>query len=60
MPERMVSPRLMDIVEAIEHIRESLRGLSLEDFEKSWEKRWLSERGIEIVSEASRRFMFLE
>lgn len=55
MAERIVSPRLMDIIEAIDHIRESLRGLSLEDFEKSWQKRWLIERGVEIVSEASRR-----
>ena len=55
MAERIVSPRLMDIVQAIDHIRESLMGLSLEDFENSWEKRWLVERGVEIVSEASRR-----
>jgi uncharacterized protein with HEPN domain len=45
----------MDIIEAIDYIRESQWGLSLEDFEKSWQKRWLIERGVEIVSEASRR-----
>jgi uncharacterized protein with HEPN domain len=55
MAKRIVSPRLMDIVEAIDRIRASLRSLSLEDFEKNWEKRWLIERGIEIISEASRR-----
>ncbi|MBV9287207.1 MAG: DUF86 domain-containing protein [Hyphomicrobiales bacterium] len=55
MAERIVSPRLMDIVQAIDHIRESLLGLSLQDFENSWEKRWLVERGVELVSEASPR-----
>jgi uncharacterized protein with HEPN domain len=55
MAERIVSPNLMDIVEAIDRIRVSLTGLSLEDFENSWEKRWLIERGVEIISEASRR-----
>jgi len=55
MAERIVSPNLIDIVEAIDRIRASLTGLSLEDFENSWEKRWLIERGIEIISEASRR-----
>ncbi len=55
MAERLGSPPLTDIVEAIEHIRAALTGTSLDDFEKSWEKRWLIERGIEIVSEASRR-----
>jgi uncharacterized protein with HEPN domain len=55
MAERIVSPNLMDIVEAIDRIRAILSGISLEDFEKSWEKRWLVERGVEIISEASRR-----
>jgi len=55
MAERIVSPNLIDIVEAIDRIRASLTGLSLEDFENSWEKCWLVERGIEIISEASRR-----
>jgi uncharacterized protein with HEPN domain len=55
MAERIVSPNLIDIVEAIDRIRASLTALSLEDFENSWEKRWLVERGIEIISEASRR-----
>jgi uncharacterized protein with HEPN domain len=55
MAERIISPNLIDLVEAIDRIRASLTGLSLEDFENSWEKRWLVERGIEIISEASRR-----
>ena len=54
MIERIVTPRLADIIEAIERIRRVLDGVSLEAFEQSWEKRWLVERGIEVISEASR------
>ena len=54
MTERIVTPRLADIIEAIERIRRVLDGVSLEAFEQNWVKRWLVERGIEIVSEASR------
>jgi uncharacterized protein with HEPN domain len=52
--QRILSPRLSDIVEAIDHIRGVLAGVSLEHFERDWQKRWLVERGIEIISEASR------
>jgi uncharacterized protein with HEPN domain len=54
MTERIVAPRLADIIEAIERIRRVLNGVTLEAFEQNWEKRWLVERGIEIISEASR------
>lgn len=54
MAERSVSPRLTDIVEAIDHIRDVLDGVPLESFERDWQKRWLVERGVEIISEASR------
>jgi uncharacterized protein with HEPN domain len=54
MAGRIVSPRLTDIIEAIERIRHVLRDVSLETFERDWEKRWLVERGFEIISEASR------
>jgi uncharacterized protein with HEPN domain len=54
MIERNSSPRLADIIEAIERIRHVLDGVPLEAFEQDWEKRWLVERGIEIISEASR------
>ena len=54
MIERISSPRLADIIEAIERIRRVLDGVPLEAFEQDWEKRWLVERGIEIISEASR------
>lgn len=47
-------PRLTDIVEAIELIRTEMAGVTLEAFEPDKRKRWLVERGIEIISEASR------
>ena len=47
--------RLVDIVGAIELIRIEMDGVTLEAFEVNRRKRWLIERGIEIISEASRR-----
>jgi uncharacterized protein with HEPN domain len=47
--------RLTDIVEAIELIRDEMAGVTLAAFEHDRRKRWLVERGIEIISEASRR-----
>ena len=46
---------LADIAEAIKRIREVVDHSSMNEFEQSWEKRWLVERGLSIVSEASRR-----
>lgn len=46
-------PRLRDIVEAIAHVRAAMAGVSMEAFEADWQRRWLVERGLEIVSEAS-------
>ena len=46
---------LTDIVEAIALIRADMSGVTLETFEADRRKRWLVERGIEIISEASRR-----
>ena len=51
---RSFVPRLADIVEAIGRIRIVLGVATLEAFEADWEKQWLVERGVEIVSEASR------
>jgi uncharacterized protein with HEPN domain len=48
-------PRLTDIIEAIELIRSEMAGVTLDAFEPDRRKRWLVERGIEIISEASRR-----
>jgi uncharacterized protein with HEPN domain len=43
--------------EAIERVRRVLEGISIEAFEMDWEKRWRVERGIEIISEASRHHL---
>jgi len=47
-------PRLTDILEAIELVRSEMGGVALDTFEFDRRKRWLVERGIEIISEASR------
>lgn len=54
MVARSLIPRLTDIVEATERVRDVLGDLSLEAFEGDWQKQWLVERGVEIISEASR------
>jgi uncharacterized protein with HEPN domain len=51
---RKIGHLLRDILEAIEHIEDATRGKTLPEFEASWETRWLMQRGIEIISEASR------
>lgn len=55
MAEHSPIPHLTDIVEAIELIRSEMAGVALDAFEHDRRKRWLVERGVEIVSEASRR-----
>ena len=47
-------PRLKDIVEAIGYIRSDMESTTLESFAGDRRKRWQVERGLEIVSEASR------
>jgi uncharacterized protein with HEPN domain len=54
MVARSLIPRLTDIVEAIERINGVLENMSLEAFETDWQRQWLVERGVEIISEASR------
>jgi uncharacterized protein with HEPN domain len=46
--------RLTDIIEAIVRIRSVIGDMTLDAFEGDWQKQWLVERGVEIVSEASR------
>jgi uncharacterized protein with HEPN domain len=55
MPKGSPVPRLTDIIEAIELIRSEMIGITFEAFESDRRKRWLVERGLEIISEASRR-----
>jgi uncharacterized protein with HEPN domain len=51
---RSLIPRLTDIIEAIERIHGILVDVSLEAFENDWQRQWLVERGVGIISEASR------
>jgi uncharacterized protein with HEPN domain len=46
--------RLTDIIEAAELISSEMAGVTLPVFANDRRKRWLVERGIEIISEASR------
>lgn len=50
MAARSLIPRLTDIIEAIERIGD----MPLDVFEADWRRQWLVQRGVEIVSEASR------
>jgi uncharacterized protein with HEPN domain len=52
---RSLVPHLTDIIEAIERIQTVLADKSLDAFESDWRLQWLVERGVEIISEASRR-----
>ncbi|MGH7212051.1 MAG: HepT-like ribonuclease domain-containing protein, partial [Acetobacteraceae bacterium] len=47
-------PRLSDIIEAVERVRGVVGDATLATFVDDWESRWLVERGVEIISEASR------
>jgi uncharacterized protein with HEPN domain len=42
------------MVEAIERVRGIVGAVSLEAFEEDWQRQWMVQRGVEIVSEASR------
>lgn len=55
MPSRSPALRLADRMEAIELVRADLATSSLEAFAADTRQRWIVERGLEIVSEASRR-----
>ena len=55
MKGRSATPWLTDIVDAITLLRVEMDGVTLAAFEPGRRKRWLVERGIEIISEASRR-----
>ncbi|MHB8528103.1 MAG: HepT-like ribonuclease domain-containing protein [Caulobacteraceae bacterium] len=52
---RSATASLTDILEAVEVIEAELRGVTIEALEADKRKRWLVERGPEIISEASRR-----
>lgn len=54
MAMRSHIPRLVDIIEAIERVAALVENTPLPAFEQDWRTQWLVERGIEIISEASR------
>ncbi len=54
MVTRTIQARLDDILDAIAGIRETLQEHDFAAFSKSWQMRRATERGIEIISEASR------
>jgi len=54
MPGRSVSLRLDDMIEAAERVRAAVSDVSLDELEADWQRQWLIQRGIEIISEASR------
>ncbi len=54
MGARTLMPRLTDIIESSELVRRELDGVTLEAFGSNIRQRWMVERGIEIISEASR------
>jgi uncharacterized protein with HEPN domain len=51
---RKVGHAVHDILEAIERVEEITRNKTFSEFENSWQLRWLVQRAIEIISEASR------
>jgi uncharacterized protein with HEPN domain len=51
---RKVGHAIHDILEAIDRVEQITRDKTLSDFEASWQLRWLVQRAIEIISEASR------
>jgi uncharacterized protein with HEPN domain len=46
--------RLDDMIEAIEGIEKTIAGLTFAKYQSNWQARRATERGIEIISEASR------
>ena len=55
MVEKTSEAALQNIVDAIARIRIKTQDISFSAFEEDWERRWVIERGTEIISEASRR-----
>ncbi len=52
---RTAGHTIHDILETIARIQGKTAGKTLAEFEADWELRFIVERGIEIISEASRR-----
>lgn len=54
MPPRKLNPVLDDIIDAIDGIEAAVQGKTFEEFQSDWLLRHGVQRGLEIISEASR------
>jgi uncharacterized protein with HEPN domain len=54
MPTRTPLLRIHDMLESIQGIEKAIKGKSYRDYQRSWVLRSAVERGVEIISEASR------
>jgi uncharacterized protein with HEPN domain len=52
---RSVHPAISDILETIDRVQNKVAGKTLAEFRGDWELRFIIERAIEIISEATRR-----
>jgi len=52
---RLLRPALLDIIVSIDRIREATAGKTLSEYSSDWILKHAVERGIEIISEATRR-----
>jgi uncharacterized protein with HEPN domain len=53
--KRKVGHTIHDILETIERVQGKIAGKSFAEFEADWELRFIVQRAIEIISEATRR-----
>jgi|ERR1700680_4601471 uncharacterized protein with HEPN domain len=52
---RVASPAIHDILETIGRVQSKIAGMTFAEFEADWEFRFVIQRAIEIISEATRR-----
>ena len=52
---RSIYPAINDILETIDRVRSKVAGKTLTEFRGDWELRFIVERAIEIIPEATRR-----
>ena len=52
---RVASPAIHDILKTIERVQSKTAGRTFAEFEADWEFRFVIQRAIEIISEATRR-----
>jgi uncharacterized protein with HEPN domain len=52
---RKASPAIHDLLETIERVQSKVAGNTFDEFQADWALRFIVQRAIEIISEASRR-----